>query len=78
MPFSRMSPVGAARARNASQSHQYHRHRIPDQPMLIMKIGPMPDAMESGIHCVRTHWIRGFMAFHQVRHVRTMMLVVPV
>ena len=23
--------------------------------------------MKPGIHCVRTHWIRGFMAFHRVR-----------
>jgi hypothetical protein len=28
-----------------------------------MKIGPLPDALKPGIHCVRTHWIRGFMAF---------------
>ena len=52
------------------------------QLMLIMKIGPMPDALpdasrrrtpadagrrldalKPGFHCVRTHWIRGFMAF---------------
>jgi hypothetical protein len=23
--------------------------------------------VKPGIHCVRTHWIRGFMAFHRVR-----------
>ena len=23
--------------------------------------------MKPGIHCVRTHWNRGFMAFHRVR-----------
>jgi hypothetical protein len=28
--------------------------RLPDAPL---------DAMKPGIHCVRTHWIRGFMAF---------------
>jgi hypothetical protein len=22
-----------------------------------MKIGPLPDALEPDIHCVRTHWI---------------------
>ena len=53
------------------------------QLMLIMKIGPLPDALpdasqtpdartdagrrpdalKPGIHCARTHWIRGFMAF---------------
>jgi len=31
-------------------------------PMLIMMIGPRPDDMKPGIHCVVTHWIRGFMA----------------
>jgi hypothetical protein len=46
--------------------------------MLIMKIGPLPDAVEPGFQCVSTHWIRGFMAFHRVRHVRTVMLMVPV
>jgi hypothetical protein len=25
----------------------------------------MPDAVEPGIHCVRTHWILGFMAFRR-------------
>ena len=30
-----------------------------------MKIGPLPDAMDPGFHCVRTHWIRGFMTFRQ-------------
>src|SRR6188472_437449 len=27
------------------------------QRELIMKIGPLPDALEPDIHCVRTHWI---------------------
>jgi len=45
---------------------------------LIMKIGPLPDAVEPGFQCVRTHWIRGFMAFHRARHVRAVMLMVPV
>jgi len=26
-----------------------------------------PDVAKPGIHGVRTHWIRGFMAFHRVR-----------
>ena len=39
-------------------------------------IGPLRDAMEPGIHCVRTHWIRGFMAFQLARHARTVMLMV--
>jgi hypothetical protein len=25
-----------------------------------MKIGLLSDALEPGIHCVRAHWIRGF------------------
>jgi hypothetical protein len=47
-----------------------------------MKIGPLPDAMpdavKPGFHCVRTHWIRGFMAFRLVRRIRTVMLMVLV
>jgi hypothetical protein len=34
---------------------------------LIMKVGPLPDALEPGFHCVRTRWIRGFMAFRLAR-----------
>ena len=45
---------------------------------MIMTIGLLPDAMEPGIHCVRTHWIRGFMAFQLVRRIRTVRLMVPV
>jgi hypothetical protein len=40
--------------------------------------GPLPDAMEPGFHCVRTHWIRGFIAFQLVRRAWTVMLMVPV
>jgi hypothetical protein len=35
-----------------------------------MKHSPLPDAMKPDIHCVRAHWIRGFMAFRLVRLVR--------
>jgi hypothetical protein len=52
---------------------------------LIMTIGPLPDAcwtpagaLKPGIHCVRTHWIRGFMAFQLARRTRIMRLIVPV
>jgi len=30
--------------------------------MLIMAIGPLPDALKPAIHGVRAHWIRGFTA----------------
>ena len=42
-----------------------------------MKIGPLPDAMKPGIHWVRTHWIRGFIAFQLVRRIRIVVLTVP-
>ena len=42
-----------------------------------MKIGLLPDAMKPGIHCVGTHWIRGFMAFSLARCARAVMLMVP-
>ena len=38
----------------------------------------LPDALKPGFHCVRTHWIQGFMAFQLVRRIRTAMLMVPV
>jgi hypothetical protein len=34
--------------------------------------------MKPGIHCARTHWIRGFMAFQLGRRTRMVMLMVPV
>jgi hypothetical protein len=34
--------------------------------------------MDPGFHCVRTPWIRGFMAFRLVRRVRTVVRVVLV
>jgi hypothetical protein len=33
--------------------------------------------MKPGIDCVRTRWIRGFMAFQLARHAWTVMLMVP-
>jgi hypothetical protein len=33
--------------------------------------------MEPGFHCVRTHWIRGFMTFLLARRTRNVMLMVP-
>ena len=38
----------------------------------------MRNALDPGFHCVRTHWIRGFMAFRWVRYARIVMLMVPV
>jgi hypothetical protein len=37
-----------------------------------------PDALKPGFHCVRSHWIRGFMTFWLVRRTRTVTLMVPV
>jgi hypothetical protein len=34
--------------------------------------------VEPDIHGVRTHWIRGFMAFRLARRTRIVMLTVPV
>jgi len=36
------------------------------------------DALDPGFHYVRTHWIRGFIAFQLARNTRTVMLMVPV
>jgi hypothetical protein len=34
--------------------------------------------MKPGIHCVRAHWIRGFMALRPARRAEIVMLMVPV
>jgi hypothetical protein len=34
--------------------------------------------MEPGFHCVRTQWIRGFMAFQLARRAQYVMLMMPV
>ena len=39
---------------------------------------PPPDVMKPAIHCVGTHWIRGFMAFQRARYTRIVMLMVLV
>ena len=48
---------------------------------LIMKPGllpdPLPDALDPGFQCARTHWIRGFMAFQLARRTRTVVRMVP-
>ena len=36
------------------------------------------DVLDPGFHCVRTRWIRGFIAFQLVRRIRIVMLMVPV
>jgi hypothetical protein len=35
-----------------------------------------PDALEPGIHCVRTQWIWNFMALRLIRRTRSVMLMV--
>jgi hypothetical protein len=42
-----------------------------------MKIDLPPDALEPGFHCVRTQWIRGFIAFQLAWRTRSVMLTVP-
>jgi hypothetical protein len=42
-----------------------------------MPAGRLPDALKPDIHCVRTHWIRGFMAFQLARRTQTVLLMVP-
>ena len=58
--------------------HHPHQVRCPIGPLPDRSAaGRLPDVMDSGIHGVRTHWIRGFMAFQLARHTRTVMLMVP-
>jgi hypothetical protein len=44
----------------------------------FMLFGPLPYALDPGFHCVRTHWIRDFMAFQLGRRTRGVRLMVPV
>jgi hypothetical protein len=38
---------------------------------------PLPDVLKPDIQCVRTHWIRGFIAFELTRRSRIVVLMVP-
>jgi hypothetical protein len=40
--------------------------------------GPLPDTLDPGFHCARTHWIRDFMAFRLAWRTRIVMLMMPV
>jgi len=42
-----------------------------------MVAGPVPDSVEPGFHCVRTRWIRGFIASRLARRTHGLMLMVP-
>jgi len=37
----------------------------------------LSDGLKPGIHCARTHWIRGFIAFRLAQRTGTVMLMVP-
>jgi hypothetical protein len=71
--------MGPSRKRKRQhQSHQLHKYCILGQLVLVTTIGLLPDALKPGIHCARTHWIRGFMTFQLARRTRTVMLMAPV
>jgi hypothetical protein len=48
------------------------------QNALELGLSLRQNALDPGFHCVRTHWIRGFMALQLVRRTRTVVLMVPV
>jgi len=56
--------------RPASVQYQLHAVR--------RALAPRPTALDPGFHGVRTHWIRGFMAFELARRTWIVMLMVPV
>src|SRR6185437_816086 len=49
--------------------------RLPD--VYRTSAGFRPDAVKPVFHGVRTHWIRGFMAFNRVGSTWTVLLMVP-
>jgi hypothetical protein len=45
--------------------------------LLLDACGDLPDALDPRFHCVRTRWIRGFIAVQLAWRTWTMMLMVP-
>jgi hypothetical protein len=45
-------------------------------PFGTLSIGLLSDAVESGFHGIKTHWIQGFMAFRLARRTRIVVLMV--
>jgi len=45
---------------------------------LIMRVGPVADAMKPDFQGVRTPWNQGFMTFRKARRTRIVMLMIPV
>src|SRR5215470_8725841 len=91
-PFAVCSGCGIARAWNAtpvisappapySQSayvdHEDRAAARRSETGLSLRWAYGPNAMKPGFHCVRTHWIRGFITFQLARRTRTVLLVVP-
>jgi hypothetical protein len=48
------------------------------QLKLIIRVGPVANAMKPDFQGVRTHWNQGFMAFRKARRMRIVMLMIPV
>jgi hypothetical protein len=48
---------------------------MPGHRKFTVKLGPLPDAVKPRIHCARTHWIPGFMAFRLARRTRIVRLM---
>jgi hypothetical protein len=45
--------------------------------LVVRWIGAWLDALKPDIQCVRTHWIRGFIALRLGRRIRIVVLMVP-
>jgi len=70
-PLPNASRTPAERSQTPPERSQTPPRRLRNAP------GRLSDALEPGIHGVRTHWIRGFMAFQLARYARTVLLTVP-
>jgi hypothetical protein len=74
-----MSTAGRCASAEGSTSHiSTTSTGCPADLRLIMTIVPLPDAMKPGFQGVRTHCIRGFMAFQPDGRTPVAMLMVPV
>ena len=72
------TPRSTRRAGSGRGAAQFVEHPLPDAAgRLPDAAGRPPDAVKPDIHCVRTHWIRGFMTLQLARRARTVVLMVP-
>jgi len=72
-----ISAPPAPYSRSAYVDHEDRAAAGRSETGLSLRWAHCPNAMKPGFHCVRAHWIRGFITFQLARRTRTVLLVVP-